>query len=124
MIFQGIDKMFEGDFLFILDYIKKDGKLLDLGCGNGRMNKLIQNLDVDYTGIDISANLINEARKTYPQAKFMIGSALNLAFLDESFDIIISIAVLHHIPSNRLRQKFLKEAKRVLKQNGRLILMV
>jgi ubiquinone/menaquinone biosynthesis C-methylase UbiE len=110
--------------LFLLEYIKKNEKLLDLGCGNGRLYKRIQSLGVDYTGIDLSENLIKKAEELYPQAKFYVASALDLSFPDSTFDKIISIAVLHHIPSYKLRIKFMEEVHRVLKKDGQLILTV
>ena len=98
--------------------------MLDLGCGNGRLYKMIEKLNVDYIGIDLSENLIKKAEELYPNAKFYVASALDLPFPDNMFDKIISIAVLHHIPSYKLRIKFMEEAYRVLKKDGQLILTV
>lgn len=106
---------------FLFD-VKSGEKVLDLGCGNGRYYELLKN--TDYTGLDTSEELIKIAKEKYPNAKFQVEDALNLSFQDNSFDKIYSIAVLHHIPSNELRLEFLKEAKRVLKPNGRLTLTV
>ena len=99
-------------------------KILDLGCGNARYCKLFKEKGVDYTGIDTSENLIKIAQAKYPGAKLLSGDALNLPFENNSFDKVYSIAVLHHIPSKEFRLEFLKEAKRVLKPKGKLILTV
>lgn len=122
--FSNTRQSFWNDSLFLLEYIKKNEKLLDLGCGNGRLYKRLQSLSVDYTGIDISEELIEEARKKNPGVNFLIGSATDLPFKDNQFDKIISIAVLHHIPSYELRIKFMEEVKRVLKKDGTMILTV
>jgi len=99
-------------------------KILDLGCGNGRLIELLKDRKIDYTGIDNSKELIGLAKGKYPNQKFLIGNALNLPFKNNSFDVIYSIAVFHHIPSKKLRLKFLKEARRVLKKDGKIVLTV
>ncbi len=100
----------------------KEGKVLDLGCGNGRFSEFLK--EADYTGVDNSPELIKEAKEKYPHLKFLEADAFNLPFSENSFDFVFSIAVLHHIPSKELRIKFLKEAKRVLKKEGKLIITV
>jgi ubiquinone/menaquinone biosynthesis C-methylase UbiE len=106
------------------EYIKEGDKILDLGCGNGRMLEFLKGKNVDYIGVDNSEKLINIARDKHPSINFQVADALNLTFPDNSFDKIISIAVLHHIPSDDFREKFIKEAKRVLKPGGLLIITV
>ncbi len=108
-------------FLFE-DYLTEDEKVLDLGCGNGRWFKLFQKKKIDYIGVDFSKRLIKIAKRNYPQAKFQTADILKLPFSNNYFDKIYSIAVLHHIPSEELRLKSLKEAKRVLRPGGILIL--
>lgn len=111
----------ESKFLFD-DYAKDGDSILDLGCGNGRYYQALKDKNVFYTGVDNSLNLINIAKTKYPEADFVVGDALHLPFEDNKFNKIYSIAVLHHIPSKELRLQFLKEAKRVLKDEGLLIL--
>ena len=106
------------------DYVAEDERVLDLGCGNGRLYELLRKKSADYYGVDASEKLIAIAKQRYPNAKFRVADALNLPFLDNFFDKIISIAVLHHIPSQELRLQFLKEANRVLKPKGLFFLMI
>ncbi len=108
---------------FLLDP-KKNDKILDLGCGNGRYYSFFKDEEVKYIGVDNSQELINIAKQKYPGVQFQVESGLNLSFPDNYFDQIYSIAVLHYIPSKEYRLKFLKEAKRVLKNNGYLTLLV
>ena len=107
---------------FLFKDTKPKEKVLDLGCGNGRFYELLKN--TDYTGVDNSEKLIKIAKGKYPEANFKTEDALSLSFPDNHFDKVYSIAVLHRIPSKKLRLQFLKEAKRVLKKNGDLILTV
>lgn len=108
-------------FLFA-NFLMAGERVLDLGCGNGRWFKLFQEYRVDYIGVDSSENLIEIARQEYPHARFQVVDALSLPFSGDFFDKIYSIAVFHQIPSKNFRLQFLKEAKRVLKPEGILVL--
>jgi len=110
----------EMDFLF--EHLKPDDVVLDLGCGNGRFFSSFK--DARYFGVDPSSQLIGIAKNNHPQGNFRVASGDSLPFADDYFDKVYSIAVLHHIPSFDLRLQFLKEAKRVLKPGGYLILTV
>ncbi len=112
----------EIEFLF-KNYIKENDFVLDLGCGNGRFYEFIEN-KANYFGVDNSKELIDIAQKRYPKANFKLGDALKIPFPDNYFDKVFSISVLHHFPSKKLRQDFLKECKRVLKPKGILIVTV
>jgi len=106
-----------------IEYSISGDKVLDLGCGNGRLYPHLQK-GVEYIGVDNSEKLIEIAKQAHPEAKFQVTDSLSLPFQDNTFDKIYCIAVLHHIPSKELRQEFLQEAKRVLKPKGILILTV
>ncbi len=112
----------EMEFL-INKYSNKDDNILDLGCGNGRFYKAFKD-KVNYTGVDASEKLIEIAKEKYPEATFKVDDALKLSFEDNTFDSIYSFAVFHHFPSKEIRKEFLKEAKRVLKPDGNLIITV
>jgi len=77
---------------------------------------------VDFFGIDSSENLIELAKENYPQAKFQVANALSLPFSENYFDKVYSISVIHNIPSKDFQLQYLKEARRVLKPGGLLIL--
>lgn len=106
------------------EYLKDGDKVLDAGCGNGRLLDLFKDKNIDYVGLDFSKGLIEIARKKHSQHRFVVGDVLDLPFSNDSFNIVFSVAVLHHIPSKEFRQKVLKEARRVLKPGGTLILTV
>jgi ubiquinone/menaquinone biosynthesis C-methylase UbiE len=106
------------------DFVKPGEKILDLGCGNGRLYETLKEKKVDYIGVDFSEKLIEIAKRRFPETKFQAADAINLPFPNNFFDKIYSTAVLHHIPSEEFRLQFLKEARRVLKPEGLLILTV
>ena len=108
----------------LVRFCRNGERILDLGCGNGRLAELFQERAVDYLGVDWAEKLIEKARKRYPARKFQKANALNLPLPSNYFDKIFSIAVFHHLPSKKLRIKFLREVKRVLKPDGLLILTV
>ena len=105
-------------------FIKQGDKILDLGCGNGRFFDLLKAKNIFYTGIDSSEQLIKTAEQKYSNygAKFLISDVLKLSFPENSFDAVVSLAVLHHIPSEQNRQIFFEQIKKVLKSNGILFL--
>ena len=110
---------------FLVDnFVESDDKILDIGCGNGRLLKRLRGKSVRYVGIDFSKALINEARNKFPGYHFQIANAINLPFPNNSFDKVYAIAFLHHIPSKKARKQVIKESKRVLKERGLLILTV
>lgn len=102
-------------------YIKEGERVLDLGCGTGRLYEIFKDKEVDYIGVDFSKNLIEKAKEEYGD-HFKIADILSLPFPDNYFESVWAIAVLHHIPSKELRMRVLNEIKRVLKRNGRVIM--
>lgn len=99
-------------------------KILDLGCGNGRLVNFLDK-NHQYTGVDISSNLIKQAKKLHPKHKFQVGDMLDLSDLhNEHFDRLICVAAFHHIPSQKSRLEALKNMYTALKPDGTLILTV
>lgn len=102
----------------------KDGeKVLDLGCGDGYYSYLLSQLSLNLkiTGIDSHQEAIETARTQAPSKKitFIIGDAEKLPFPKNSFDKIIMSEVIEHVNDD---MKVLKEARRVLKKDGILVL--
>lgn len=109
------------EFEELKKYIKNGERVLDLGCGNGRLFELFKGRNIEYTGVDFSEKLIEKAKEKYGDY-FKVADTFNLPFPDNHFDSIWSIAVFHHIPSKQLRLQALQEIKRILKTNGKLII--
>lgn len=108
-------------------YIKPGQKILDAGCGNGRLLGLVDRSGVEYYGIDLSEELIAIAKKECQKynnlkANFQVASILNLPLANDIFDVIFCLSVLHHVPSASGRWQAVAEMQRVLKPGGLLIM--
>lgn len=112
------------EFEHFLDYVSSGDKVLDLGCGNGRLFDFLKGKNIHYTGIDQSAELLEKARKQHPHATFQEGDMVDIKAGDQQFDALFCIAAFHHVPSRKLRAKAVKEMHRVLKKDGIVILTV
>lgn len=112
------------EFQHFLEYVENHVKVLDLGCGNGRLYDLLKDKKVDYLGLDNNSTLLEKARSNFPAAKFQLGDMVDLDMSDESFDVVFSIASFHHIPGRKLRRRAVGEMHRVLRSDGILILTV
>lgn len=111
------------EFTLFKPYIKSNTSIADIGCGNGRLIRELPG-NCTYTGVDISQNLINQAKKQFPNENFILGSLLEIPLSDDSADITFSIASLHHIPSEELREKAIQELYRITKPGGHVIITV
>ena len=100
------------------------GNILDVGCGGGNNCQYINEKDgFQAYGIDFSDGMIAEAKKRYPNVKIKKMDMTNITFPDQTFDGILSNCSLIHIPTELIPQT-LQGFKRVLKTNGKLLLIV
>lgn len=98
-------------------------RVLDLGCGNGRLLEALKKTPVDYLGVDASASLISLARQNYPDKQFIVSDLLDLQTIsDEQFDYIFCLAVLQHLPGEKRREQALREMASKLKPGGEIII--
>ncbi len=73
--------------------------VLDVGCACGRFVELLKSMDisVDFAGIDIISDNIDQARRIYPDFKFYLGNATEIE-IDRRFDLVNSTGVFQHEP--------------------------
>lgn len=111
-----------GEFELFEPLVKDNDAVLDVGCGNGRLGEFLTDHKIQYHGHDISRKLIEHAEKKCPRGTFSVGEASQLPYPNGTFNVVFLVATLHHIPSHALRKKVIREAYRVLKNGGTLIM--
>jgi SAM-dependent methyltransferase len=92
------------------------GELLDMGCGGKLYGQIFSDVVDKHIGVDLP---ISESANKLEKLADVYGSVLDMPFKSDSFDTVLSTQVLEHVPEPK---KMLKEAGRVLKKNGFLIL--
>ncbi len=105
-------------YMFTIPYIE-DKNVLDIACGVGYGSYyMASNGAKKVLGGDISKETIEYAKANYKlndNLKFIVADALNLASLDEKFDVVVSMETFEHLTDQR---KFLEEVTSVLNDDG------
>jgi ubiquinone/menaquinone biosynthesis C-methylase UbiE len=111
------ERIFNDHKKIINKLIKDDSKVLDAGCGYGRLAELFKKSN--YIGVDFVPGFILEATKLYPGYVFFIQDLKNLSFKDKQFDWGICISMEKMVVANSGQaewDKMLLELKRVCKK--------
>jgi len=109
----------------LIDYYKLQPgqKVLDIGCGKGFLLYDIKTLipDIEIKGLDISKYALDHAKEEVKKY-LVLGSATDLPYSDNYFDLVISINTLHYLYIYDL-EKSIKEIERVKKNNNSYIVV-
>ncbi len=114
----------------ILETLPPKASLLDLGCGNGELARVLarNSYQGSYVGTDFSPNLLETARRSLPEGFPANFYPLDLTDPDWQeqlpplqFDFIFAFATLHHIPSRELHVSILEKIRFRLKPGGKFI---
>ena len=101
----------------------KGMNILDVGCGTGSHLELYQRYECNLYGIDLSPSMLAVARvRLGDSIQLDLGDATNMPYEDHKFDLIISMLSLHEM-AEQTRSGVLSEMKRVLKDDGRILLI-
>lgn len=117
----------------IIHHFPSPCQVLDIGCGNGRFAHFLDERlkSVQYVGIDGSTRLITIARAqavqlNHTRAQFRTIDISQAGWEQpiggESFDVVVMLAVMHHIPGLATRQQLLRAAASCLRPTSILIL--
>lgn len=96
-------------------------KILDAGCGDGRLSAELSKKGAVVTGVDYSGRAINFSKLFAPNINFIQADIKSLPFEDEKFDNILLVETLEHVSPQNIAT-VLSELKRVLKNDGKLII--
>lgn len=113
------------ELIKITKQIGDNDRVLDVGCGNGRLLEAFIGRPIKYLGIDNCDKLLAHAIENYPDNHFVKADILDLGTVSEyDFDYVFSVAVLHHLPGKDLRLKALRQLFNKTKKGGQAILTV
>ena len=115
--------------LRVIESLRGDETILDLGCGNGELARTLSRRSHrgSYLGLDFSLPLLNEAEReafafpVYFMQADLVSSDWDVKARNDTYDIVFAFAVLHHIPSVELRLQIIQKIHEHLKLDGMFI---
>jgi ubiquinone/menaquinone biosynthesis C-methylase UbiE len=99
----------------------KDKVVLDIASGSGYGTKMLGAVAKRVIGVDLNEGSIKYAQKNYSSKNidYKVGDAENIPVEDGSVDVVVSFETIEHVPNY---VKFIDEVKRVLREDGLLVL--
>lgn len=95
------------------------GRVLDYGCGYGDLTAAVAKTN-DVTGCEVDPQRVAFARREYPDVVFVPCAPNEAPFEDASFDVVMSVVVVHFVPDPGA---YLREVRRVLRPRGHLLIV-
>jgi ubiquinone/menaquinone biosynthesis C-methylase UbiE len=101
-----------------------DLRILDVGCGSGATLRRLLDFGAEPEncfGIDLVPKHVEAARRAHPNFKFVEGSAAQLPFPDEEFDLVHQATVFTSVLDPKIKQAIASEVLRTLRPGGHMI---
>ena len=102
--------------------VRLDDHVLDLGCGIGRLTRVLAGRASHVTAVDVSPRMLERAQELNPRLNnvtWLLGDGETLEGLpDGTVDAVVSHVVLQHIPSAKVQLGYVAEMARVLRPGG------
>lgn len=97
---------------------RADLNILDAGCGSGWMCARMSELG-QVTGVDLADEVIARAQQRWPHVRFIAGDFLSMDLPEQSFDAVVSLEVLSHVPD---QLGYIAKIARLLKPGGAFLI--
>ncbi len=108
-------------WLSCLAELARDGIIADVGCGPGHVGAFVASLGARVVGVDLSAGMVDVARKRYPDRSFEVGSLLALPVADGAWSGAVCAYSIIHLRDDERPAAF-RELARALTLEGWLLL--
>jgi SAM-dependent methyltransferase len=106
----------------VIQQARPSGRILDVGCGTGRLLTNLPRQQYQRYGIDISEGMIRKALLKDPDLQCSRASATAIPYPNNSFDVVFCAAVLHHLAATQAVKQAIIEMIRVTKPGGTAII--
>lgn len=97
--------------------VERQRVVADVGCGTGATSRMLADFGLDVLGIDLSPNMVAEARRRNPDLNFQVGSMTDMDLDDGRLDGICAWYSVIHVPDELVPHVF-SEFRRVLRPGG------
>jgi ubiquinone/menaquinone biosynthesis C-methylase UbiE len=103
---------------WVVSHLRPGDRVLDVAGGSGAYaSRIVRETDATVVGLDIAESMVRQRAEDELLGENVVGDMEALPFADESFDAVMYIAALHHVPDPR---PALREALRVLRPGGQI----
>jgi SAM-dependent methyltransferase len=106
---------------YVLSASPPPARVLDVGCGTGALAARLAERGYEVVGLDPSAGMLEVMKRRAPEVEAVEGSATEMPFADDRFDLSLSVATMHHIADAEAVGEALAEMVRVVKPGGRIL---
>ena len=115
-----VDHYLEKRARFVLEHCPR-GPALDVGCGTGALAARLVGVGYEVVGLDPSEGMLRVLEERSSRVRAVRGSGTSIPFPDGSFDLVLSVAVMHHIAAADDVRRTLAEMVRVTSPGGRVL---